>query len=117
MTTSPGIDSAMTRAWLVVVLVGATTVVLKAVGPVLLGGSRRSTRLRPVLDELTPVLMAGILTALVITQVFGRGQQLTLDARAVGLLVAVLGAHWRAPPALVLVGGALATALARLVVR
>ena len=105
----------MTRPWLVVVLVGAATIAIKAAGPLLLGG--RAARPRPALEQLTPVLMPAILTALVVTQVFGRDHRLTVDARIAGLLLAVAGAHWRAPPAVVLVGAALATALVRLVVR
>jgi hypothetical protein len=104
----------MTRAWLVVVLVGAATVAIKAAGPVLLGG--RAARPRPAVEQLAPVLMPGILAGLVVTQVFARDQRLTIDARVAGLLVAVAGAHWRAPPAVIVVGAALATALARLVV-
>jgi Branched-chain amino acid transport protein (AzlD) len=107
----------MTRAWLVVVLVGAATVAIKGAGPVLLGDRGRVTRPRSALEQLAPSLMPGILAALVVTQVFSRGQRLTLDARLVGLLIAVAGAHWRAPPAAIVVGAALATALARLLVR
>lgn len=100
----------MTRGWLVVILVGASTVMIKAVGPVLLGSRTLPSRLLPVFRLLAPPLFA----ALIVTQVFTHGQQLTLDARVGGLVVAVVGAHRRAPPLVVIVGAAAVTAAIRL---
>lgn len=58
-------------------------------------------------------LPVALLAALVLTGTFGRGTALVMDARAVGLVVAVLLA-WRRAPLLVVLGGAVvATALTR----
>src|SRR5207249_4743784 len=71
-------EAQMTRPWLVVVLVGAATMAIKAAGPVLLGGREPPARLLPVLRLLAPALFA----ALVVSQAFAGGRTLTLDARA-----------------------------------
>jgi branched-subunit amino acid transport protein len=103
----------MTAGWLVVILVGASTAVMKALGPIALGRRRLPPKLAPVLALLAPTLFA----ALVATQVFARGRELTVDARVIGLLAAAAGAHLRAPAPVVLVAAAAATAAARLLLR
>jgi len=99
----------MTRAWLTVLLLGASTVALKALGPVAFGGRTPSARQMNVLGHLAPALFA----ALIVTQVFVRGKSLTLDARAAGLAVAMVGAYRRASPILILAGAAAVTAVVR----
>jgi len=103
----------MTPGWLMMILVGASTIVIKAAGPVLLGGRTLPSRLLPVLRLLAPTLFA----ALVVTQVFAHGEELTVDARVGGLIVAVVGAYRRVPPLAVLVGAAAVTAAIRLLFR
>jgi branched-subunit amino acid transport protein len=99
----------MTRSWLVVILLGASTMAIKAVGPLLLADRTLPLRLLPVLRLLAPALIA----ALVVTQVFAHGQRVTIDARVAGLAVAVVGACRRDPPPLVLLVAAAVTAALR----
>jgi hypothetical protein len=61
------------------------------------------------------LLPVALLSALVATQTFTTGQELTLDARAAGLAVAAAAVLLRAPFLVVVVGAAGATALVRAV--
>ena len=100
----------MSTGWIVTVGLGVATALIKAVGPVLLGGRRLQPALLAVLRLLAPALLA----ALVATQVFATGRALTIDARAAGLVTAMTALLLRAP-ALVVVGFAAAgAALTRL---
>ncbi|MGH2724679.1 MAG: AzlD domain-containing protein [Actinomycetota bacterium] len=100
----------MTEAWLVVTGVGAATVAIKALGPVLLGGRPLSRRIQGVVRLLAPALLA----ALVVTQVFGADRGLVVDARVAGLVAAVGALLLRAPVLVVVVAAAAVTALVRL---
>lgn len=102
----------MSKAWLVVVLTGAGTVALKAAGPMLLGRRPLPAPVTRVLELLAPALLA----ALVVTLVFGGDRELVVDHRVVGLAAALGAVALRAPMAVVVVGAAVATAVARLVV-
>jgi branched-subunit amino acid transport protein len=97
-------------AWLVVVLVGAATIALKATGPVLLGGRPLPISLTGVVALLAPVLLA----ALVVTQTVGGDNELVLDARLAGVGAAAVAILARAPVPVVVVLAAVVTALARL---
>lgn len=100
----------MSTGWIVTLALGAATALIKAVGPVFLGGRRLPPALSTVLGLLAPALLA----ALVATQVFATGRDLTIDARTAGLLAAVAALLMRAP-ALVVVGfAATGAALVRL---
>jgi len=99
----------VSEAWLVVVLVGAATVAIKAVGPVLLGGRALPPRLGGVVELLAPAVLA----ALVVTQLVGGNRELVLDERLVGLAAAVVALLLRAPILVVIGVAALATALVR----
>jgi branched chain amino acid efflux pump len=101
----------MTSSWLVVILAGVATLLIKGVGPVFLGGRTLPPRLLPVLELLAPALFG----ALIVTQVFVTGRDLALDARAAGLLAAVIAARLRARPILVLLSAAVVTAIVRAV--
>jgi branched-subunit amino acid transport protein len=69
-------------AWLLVVWLTATTAVLRAAGPVVLGGRELPARAMDAIALLAPALLA----ALVVTQTFGgEGSELVLDERAVGV--------------------------------
>ena len=101
----------MSDVWIAVALVGAATVALKSVGPVLLGG-------RPLPEHLTGVvalLAPAVLAALVVTQVVGGDREIVLDARLVGLGAAVGTLLLRAPLLAVVVAAAVATATVRLI--
>jgi len=100
----------MTDVWIVVVVVGATTVVFKAAGPVFLGRRPLPGRVQSVVDLLAPAM----LTALVVTQTFGGDGQVSVDARVPGVAAAAL-AVWRGvPPVGAMIVAATVTALFRL---
>lgn len=101
----------MSTQWATVLAVGAGTVVLKAVGPVGVSGRR----LPPRVAELLEVVAPAILAALVVTETFASGRSLVLDARLAGVAVGIVAVVLRAPFWLVVIVGALATALVRLV--
>ena len=99
----------MSSVWLVVGLIGAGTLAIKAAGPVLLGGRPLPTRLTRVIELLGPA----VLGALVAVQTFGDGQALVLDERVIGVAAAGIASWRKAPLLLVLIFAAAATALAR----
>lgn len=100
----------MTAAWIVVGVVGVATVIIKAAGPVFLGGRPLPPRVQAVVRLLAPAVLA----ALVATGLLAIEQDLVLDARLAGLAVAVVALVLRAPLLLVVVAAAAATALVRL---
>jgi branched-subunit amino acid transport protein len=101
----------MSAAWAAVLAVGTGTVLLKAVGPVLVSGRRLPARATELLELVAPAILA----ALVVTEVFASGRTLVLDARLAGAAAGLAAVLLRAPLWLVVIVGALATALVRLV--
>lgn len=101
----------MTATWIAVAVVGAATIALKAVGPVLLGGRPLPAHLTGIVVLLGPALLA----ALVVTQVAGGDKEIVLDARLVGLGAAVVAVLLRAPLLAVVAAAAVSTALVRLI--
>ena len=95
--------------WTTVAAVGAGTIALKSVGPVLLGGRSLPPRVAGVVELLAPAL----LSALVVTQAVGGNHKLVFDARLFGLGAAVIAVRLRAPLLLVVVVAASVAALAR----
>ena len=69
---------------------------------------------RPAVERVADLIPVALLSALVAVQVFTRGHELVVDARAVGLLVAVVLLVLRAPFLVVVFGAALVAALVRL---
>jgi uncharacterized membrane protein len=100
----------VTAAWIVVGVVGAATVVIKAAGPVFLGGRPLPPRVQSVVRLLAPAVLA----ALVATGALSTGQDLVLDARLVGMAAAVVALVLRAPLLVVVVAAAAVTAIVRL---
>jgi branched-subunit amino acid transport protein len=96
--------------WLIIVL-SAVAYALKVAGFVVVGG-----RTMPMaLERCLALIPASLLAALVVKDTFTTAQDLVVDARAVGLLVALV-AVWRKAPFIVVVLAAMAaTALVRLV--
>jgi branched-subunit amino acid transport protein len=92
--------------WLAIAVVGAATVMLKATGPVLLGGRELPSRVNALVVLLAPAVLA----ALVVTQVVGGDRELVFDARLVGLGAACVAILLRAPLVVVVVIAAAATA-------
>lgn len=83
----------MTAAWLLVILLAAVTVPVKAVGPLLLGGRGLPHWLLAPFALLAPALFGALLA----TQTFTGAGRLTLDARILGLVAAALGVRLRFP--------------------
>ena len=102
----------MTDAWIVVLAVGAATVAIKALGPVLLGGRPLPSAVTGVVELLAPALLA----ALVVTQALVTGRSISPDARLVGMAAAAIALWRRAPILVVIVVAAAATALTRMLV-
>jgi branched-subunit amino acid transport protein len=95
--------------WLTVALCGAATVVIKAAGPVLLGGRQPQATVLRMLALLGPALLA----ALVVTNVAAAGDRLVIDARAAGFAVAALLVWRRMPVLVVVIAAAVVTAFVR----
>ena len=68
----------------------------------------------PVVERVADLLPVALLAALVAVQVFASGSTLVLDARVVGLGVAVVALLLRAPFIVVVAAAAVAAALVRL---
>jgi branched-subunit amino acid transport protein len=105
-----GVGAAVTAPWVVVLVVGLVTMAIKAAGPVLLGGRELPPRALAVVRLLAPALLA----ALVVTQTAAGEEGVVLDARLVGVGVALVALLLRAPLLLVVFLAAVATALFRL---
>ena len=99
----------MAAVWLTVLAVGMTSVMLKALGPVLLGGRE----LAPAAQQLVPFIAPTVLAALIVTQIFVRGNSVVVDARAAGLLAAIAALRLKLPALLVVVVAAAVTAAVR----
>ncbi len=99
----------MTEAWVLVVVLGAATIVLKGAGTLLLG----ERPLPAVAHAAVALLAPGLLAALIVVQTFSSGQRLVLDARAGALAVAAIALLLRAPTLLVVVLAAVTAALLR----
>ncbi len=95
--------------WTLIILLAVGAYLFKVTGLIILGG--RS--LPPVFERCLGLIPAAIITALVMKDTFTVGQHLTLDARALGIAVAVIAAWKRAPLIVVIVLGAVVTALVR----
>lgn len=100
----------MSDVWVVVLVVGAATVLCKAAGPLFL--ARRSLPPRTV--ALVEVLAPAMLAALVVTQAAGGDRELVFDERLLGLGAGAVAVVLRAPLLLVMVVAAATAALARL---
>jgi branched-subunit amino acid transport protein len=92
-----------------VVVVGAATMLIKAIGPVLLGGRALPPRVAAVSELLAPAVLA----ALVVTQAVGGTREIVLDERLAGLAAAAVALRFRAPIIVVVVAAAVVTALIR----
>jgi branched-subunit amino acid transport protein len=101
----------VSSTWLVVLIVGAGTVVCKAAGPVLLGGRTLPPQLAGIVDMLAPALLA----ALVVTQAVGGDRKLVLDERLFGIAAAIVAIRLRAPLLVIIAVAAGVTAFVRLI--
>ena len=96
----------MTDTWIVVAAVGAITVAIKALGPMLLGGKPMPPRVTRIVALLAPALLA----ALVAVNTLGGDRALQVDARLPGVLTAALAIKLKAPVLVVVIVAALVTA-------
>lgn len=97
-------------SWVAIAALSLGSYLLKAAGPLFL-----SDRLRPALHRLATLITPALLAALIAVQTFADGKALVLDARGVGLAVAIAAVLLRAPFVVVLVAAAAATAIVRAV--
>lgn len=95
-----------------------TAIIVSAVGAYLLklaGLSIPGSVLEhPLVHRVADLVPVALLAALVAVQVFSTGSELTVDARAAGLAVALLALLARAPFILVVLAAAITAALLRL---
>src|SRR5688572_15263507 len=91
------------RLWLLIAALAVTTAVIKAFGPVLVGGRTLPEKASGVIALLPPVLLA----ALVVTSTFADGPRLQVDASTAGVAVAAV-LIWQRRPLLVSVLAAVA---------
>jgi uncharacterized membrane protein len=95
--------------WMAILLAAAGCYLLK------LGGLSvpRAVLEHPVVERVADLLPVALLSALIAVQVFADGPSLVVDARLVGLGVAVVALALRAPFIVVVLAAALAAALVR----
>jgi branched-subunit amino acid transport protein len=71
----------MSETWATVLVLAAATALIRAAGPVALGGRELPAGVQGVVALLAPALLA----ALVVTETFGDSGELVLDERAAGV--------------------------------
>ena len=81
----------MSEAWIVIGALAVTTAMVRAAGPVLMGERDLHPRLAGVVDLLAPAL----LTALIVVEVFGAGDEIEVDASLAGVAAAGGVLLWR----------------------
>jgi branched-subunit amino acid transport protein len=86
-------------AWIAVIAVGAATIAIKGIGPLVFAQRPLPSALRAI----TPLLAPCLLAALVVGQTFGSGRSLTIDARVPGVAAAAIALLLRAPLPVVLI--------------
>ena len=99
----------MTEVWLTIAALAVATAMIKASGPVVLGGRA----LPPMALEVISLLAAALLAALVVTQTFAQDGEVTIDARIAGVAAAAGALALRRSLVVTMVSAALATALVR----
>jgi len=97
--------------WTLVLVLGLGAYTCKVLGLVVIG----ARTLPKVVDRCLILIPAALITALVVKDTFSVGQELVLDARALGVGAATVAAWRRAPLVAVIVIGAAVTAAARAV--
>jgi uncharacterized membrane protein len=97
--------------WVTIAALAVVTVLIKAAGPLTVGGRDLPPRVTAVIELMAPAL----LTALVLQETFSEDGELVIDARAAGLAAALLAVAARLPMMGVVTAAAVATALTRAV--
>jgi hypothetical protein len=105
------VEPPVSTAWIVILGLCLATVVIKAVGPLLIGARRPPERAVGVIALTAPALLA----ALVVYESVGvQGEGVRLDARLVGVAAALAAAALRASIVVIIAVAAGSTALTRL---
>lgn len=99
----------MTAAWITIGVLAIATAVIRAGGPVALGGRRLPSRLMAVVALLAPAVLA----ALVVTQTLGSPGGLSVDERLAGLAAAGAAIAARRSALVAVLAGAATAALLR----
>jgi hypothetical protein len=99
----------MTAVWTSIVVLAVSNFLVKAAGPVLLGGRELP---RSVLDVIA-LLAPAILAALVVVGTFSEDSSLRIDAQAAGVAVSGAAFVFRVPMLAAIFLGALTAALVR----
>jgi branched-subunit amino acid transport protein len=97
--------------WSVVIFLGVASIVIKAAGPVLLGGWTPPDWAKRVLVLVSPVVLA----ALVAVSVFSSGGHYLIDTKVIGLGAAIVALLMRAPLVVVVISAVAASVVARAV--
>ena len=96
-------------SWVLVIALAVGAYGFKVTGLVVLGGRTLPT----VLERCLALIPAAVITALVVKDTLTLGQDVVIDARAAGIVAAVVAAWRKAPLIVVIVLGAVVTALVR----
>jgi len=96
-------------SWTLVLVLAAGAYACKAVGFFVLAGRT----LPPAVDRCLSLIPAAVVSALVVKDTFASGQDLSIDARVLGVGAAVIALWRRAPFVVVVVIAAAVTAVAR----
>ena len=99
----------MTAGWTSIVVLAVVNFVIKAAGPVLLGGRELP---QPLLDVIA-LLAPAILAALVVVGTFSEDGELRIDAQTAGVAVSGVAFVLRVPMVAAIALGALTAALLR----
>jgi branched-subunit amino acid transport protein len=99
----------VSATWASVIIVGAVTIGLKAIGSLALQDRQLPPRLNGMIELLAPVM----LSALVVTNTFAGDHKLVLDPRAAGLAAAAISILLRAPLLVTVTVAAVTAALIR----
>lgn len=98
-----------TELWLLIVLLSVAAYGLKVLGFVIVGGREMPA----ILQRCLVLIPASLLAALIAKDTFTTAQELAIDARAVGLVVAAVAVWRRLPFVVVIVLATAATAAVR----
>jgi hypothetical protein len=98
----------MTAVWITVAALAAGTLVIKAAGPLTLGGRALTGRTADVIALVAPALLAGLVVYETLTPQAGSG--IALDARIAGLAAAAGALALRLPILAVVAVAAVVTA-------
>jgi branched chain amino acid efflux pump len=97
------------KTWLLVAVLAVGTVLMKTIGPVLAGGRQPPAPLSRIIALVAPALIS----ALVVTGTFTQGEQLIIDARAIGVGIGAVALWFRVPAVLAMLIAAIVCALLR----